>query len=74
MNGNNIGPSYGIDSYGKHTTGIVASHASRDAHRHSHDSSESKQVIITKDIHDAVEYDSSTVDKGVDSKTIGRVV
>jgi hypothetical protein len=68
MNGGSNAPIYGIDSYGKHTATVVASHTPRDAR--SIESSESKQMIIRKDVEYAVEYDSrpagsEPADKGI---------
>ena len=54
--GDNSGPIYGIDSYVKHTATVVASRTPRDTR--SIESSESKQMIIRKDVEYAVEYDS----------------
>jgi hypothetical protein len=72
MSGDYNGPTYGIDSYGQHTATVVASHPSRDAH--SIDSSESKQMIIRKDVEYAVEYDSGPADREADNKGNGRVL
>jgi hypothetical protein len=49
-----------MDSYGKHTATVVASRAPRDTR--SIESSESKQMIIRKDVEYAVEYDSRPAD------------
>jgi hypothetical protein len=59
-NGDNSGPAYGVDSYGEHTATVVASRAQRDTR--SMESSESKQMIIRKDVEYAVEYDSRPAD------------
>jgi hypothetical protein len=56
MNADNNGPMHGMDSYGRHRATVVSSHAPRDGR--SIDSSESKQMIIRKDVEYAVEYDS----------------
>jgi hypothetical protein len=54
VDGDNNAHISGMDSYGKHTATVVASHAPT----RSIESSESKQMIIRKDVEYAVEYDS----------------
>jgi hypothetical protein len=68
-NGDNSGPMYGTDSHGNHTATVVASHTPRDTR--SIESSESKQMIIRKDVEYAVEYDSRPTDSEADNKGIG---
>ena len=60
-NADNNDPMYGIDSSSNHNATMVASHTSRDAQ--SIESSESKQMIIRKDVEYTVEYDSRPADK-----------
>ena len=68
-NGDSSGPTYGMDSSGKYTATVVASRAARDTR--SIESSESKQMIIRKDVEYAVEYDSRPAHSEADNKGIG---
>jgi hypothetical protein len=70
VNGDNSARICGMDSYGEHTATVVASHAPRDTR--SIESSESKQMIIRKDVEYAVEYDSRPADGEADIRGIGK--
>jgi hypothetical protein len=70
MNGDDSADTRGRDSHGKHTATVVASHMPRDTR--SIESSESKQMIIRKDVEYAVEYDSRPADGEADIKGIGK--
>jgi hypothetical protein len=59
-----------MDSHGEHTATVVASHMPRDTR--SIESSESKQMIIRKDVEYAVEYDSRPADGEADIRGIGK--
>jgi hypothetical protein len=67
--GDNSGPTYGTDSNGKYTATVVASRTVRDTR--SIESSESKQMIIRRDVEYAVEYDSRPADSEADNRGIG---
>ena len=70
VNGDDSAHTCGIDSHGKHTATVVASHMPRDTR--SIESSESKQMIIRKDVEYAVEYDSRPAGGEADIKGIGK--
>jgi hypothetical protein len=69
VNGDNSAHIRGMDSHGKHTATVVASHMPRDTR--SIESSESKQMIIRRDVEYAVEYDSRPADGEADNRGIG---
>ena len=70
VNGDNSAPICGMDPHGNHTATVVASHMPRDTR--SIESSESKQMIIRKDVEYAVEYDSRPADGEADIRGIGK--